>query len=56
LRTAGSGKGKEMFKLMAWYLLERIINIPAYCLVQLHVIVIRKIINELERNRKKSQY
>ena len=49
------GKNKEMFKLMAWYLLERIINIPAYCLMQLHLMVVKKVLNALEHNKQKLQ-
>ena len=45
-----------MFKLMAWYLLERIINIPAYCLIRLHIMVIRKVLNALKHKRQKLQY
>jgi len=46
---------KEMFKLMAWYLLERIINIPAYYLTQLHLMVVKKVLNALRHDRQKLQ-
>jgi hypothetical protein len=54
-QTANSGKSKEMFKLMAWYLLERFINIPAYYLMQLHLAVVKKVLNALKHNKQKLQ-
>ena len=44
-----------MFKLIVWYLLERTINIPTYCLTQLHSILIRKVLNALEQNKQNLQ-
>jgi len=46
-------KGKRMLRVMAWYLLERIIRIPAEFLMRLHLIAIKKVRYSIRKNRQK---
>ena len=42
---------KDMFRLLFWYLLERLINIPTGCLIGIHSKLILKVTRALRNSK-----